>query len=188
MESINTAIEIGFERVKVNLTLMTGVNDYELPDFIDWAADLGIELQIIELQPSDALSSEQFRTLHYDLRKIRFELITDIKLNGGHADCERDEYTIVRDDKQVRISLLRLCNDTTRCASSGSLQVTSDGKLKPCFWRNDNLIEVGDLLRTGSAPCLPCALKAAADGIRSKCPLQREEVTSLTHCGVSPSV
>ncbi|MHA1863416.1 MAG: GTP 3',8-cyclase MoaA [Candidatus Thorarchaeota archaeon] len=179
MESIMKAIELDFERVKVNLTLMKGINDHEIPRFIEWAAELGIELQIIELQPGDAITNEEFKKLHYDLRKIREELIAEIHLNGGNADLENDRYSIVRNGKQVNISLLRLCNNTTRCASSGSLQVTSDGKLKPCFWRNDNLVSVGSLLTNDFSPCLKCALKTAASAVENECPLEREEIANI---------
>jgi len=179
MESIKKAIELGFERVKVNLTLMTGINDHELADFIDWAAELGVELQIIELQPSGVISVEQFNDLHYDLRKIRSDLITDISINGGSASLENDSYTIVRNGHRVKVSLLQLCNDPAHCTSSGSLQVTSEGKLKPCFWRNDNLVDVGDLLKGGSAPCLQCALRAAANAVENKCSLERKEIADI---------
>jgi cyclic pyranopterin phosphate synthase len=181
IESIEKAIELGFDRVKVNLTLMTGINDHELSNFIDWAAKLGVELQIIELQPGDALSSDEFKQLHYDLRKLRSELIAEININGGHVDLVKDRYSLFRNGKQVEISLLRLCNDTTYCASSGSLQVTSDGKLKPCFWRNDNLVAVGALLDNGSDPRpLQCAMMDAAGSVEYKCPLERKEIADLT--------
>lgn len=40
-------------------------------------------------------------------------------------------------------------HNTVFCANCNRLRLTSDGKLKPCLMRDDNLIPLADLIRRG---------------------------------------
>lgn len=53
MESINSAIEIGFNPVKVNCVIMRGVNDDEICDFVELTREKPINVRFIEFMPFD---------------------------------------------------------------------------------------------------------------------------------------
>ncbi|XP_019083001.1 PREDICTED: cyclic pyranopterin monophosphate synthase, mitochondrial isoform X7 [Camelina sativa] len=53
MKSIDTAIELGYNPVKVNCVLMRGLNDDEICDFVDLTRDKPINVRFIEFMPFD---------------------------------------------------------------------------------------------------------------------------------------
>ncbi|XP_031274771.1 GTP 3',8-cyclase, mitochondrial-like isoform X3 [Pistacia vera] len=53
LESINTAIDVGYNPVKVNCVVMRGFNDDEMCDFVELTRDKPINVRFIEFMPFD---------------------------------------------------------------------------------------------------------------------------------------
>jgi cyclic pyranopterin phosphate synthase len=53
MESIDAAIELGFQSVKVNCVVMRGMNDDEICDFVEMTRDKPVNVRFIEFMPFD---------------------------------------------------------------------------------------------------------------------------------------
>ncbi len=54
LEGIDTALEVGFDPVKLNVVAMAGVNEDEVVDFAVFGRDRGVEVRFIEVMPLDA--------------------------------------------------------------------------------------------------------------------------------------
>lgn len=60
---IESALDAGFQDVKLNSVLMRGVNDHEVEDLIAFAAKLGVSIRFIELMPMG--SAADFYEKHF---------------------------------------------------------------------------------------------------------------------------
>jgi cyclic pyranopterin phosphate synthase len=60
-EAIDAARQAGLGPVRVNCVVLGGLNDDELPDFLEWGMDLGVMVRFIEHMPSARASGEPVR-------------------------------------------------------------------------------------------------------------------------------
>ena len=51
LAGVKAAIEAGFSPVKLNMVVLRGVNVGDISEMIDFASDVGVILQLIELDP-----------------------------------------------------------------------------------------------------------------------------------------
>jgi cyclic pyranopterin phosphate synthase len=136
---IKKCIEVGLTPVKINMTLLNGFNDTEIESMIEFAGEVGATLQLIELQeiPGD---SESYRNLWVNLDPIEAqlgEMATKVEQRSLQG---RRLYTVPTSNGSVEIEVVRPMHNPSFCGQCTRLRVTSDGKLKPCLWRNDNLV------------------------------------------------
>ncbi len=59
----------------------------------------------------------------------------------------RKRYTLA---DGATVEIVRPIHNTVFCANCNRLRLTSDGRLKPCLMRGDNLVPVVQLLRSGA--------------------------------------
>ncbi len=132
LEGIDAAIEAGLVPVKVNMVVLKE-NEDEVWDMVDFARDRGVILQLIELLD---LSDHG---LGGDLSRIEKELESRADMVVTRDMHRRRKYFI----GGAEVEVVRPIDNTEFCANCNRLRVTSDGKLKPCLLRNDNLVDLG---------------------------------------------
>ena len=141
-----------FYPVKLNMTVMRGINEHEIWDMIEFAAEKGVVLQLIELEaPRELEETEFFKTFFYPLKPVERELeqmATRIKERTLHR---RRKYFIPTRQGEVEVEVVRSMHNTIFCANCTRLRVTSDGYLKTCIYRNDNLIDFLTPMRDGAS-------------------------------------
>jgi len=131
LEGIDAALGAGLVPVKVNMVVLKE-NEEEVWDMVEFARDRSVVLQLIELldQPGRGVGGD---------------------LSGIEAALEaRAEDVVTRDMQRRRkyfisgaeVEVVRPMDNTEFCAHCNRLRVTSDGKLKPCLLRNDNLVDL----------------------------------------------
>jgi cyclic pyranopterin phosphate synthase len=141
---IETAIEVGLTPVKLNMPILAGFNDNEIPEIMEYAGRIGAILQLIELQ--NLPDEDRWKRYWFDLTPIEEDLerravkVTQRSLHG------RKQYTIPLDETTVQVEVVKPQHNQSFCQRCTRLRVTSDGKLKPCFLKQDNLVEVRSLL------------------------------------------
>jgi cyclic pyranopterin phosphate synthase len=130
---IDSALDAGLVPVKLNMVVLRGINDHEVEDFLAYIrGNRNLILQLIELM--------QFNDCNYhgDLDGLEGSLAkraTQILTRRMH---HRKKYCL--DGAEVEV--VRPLHNTEFCAFCNRLRVTSDGKLKPCLLRNDNLVDI----------------------------------------------
>ncbi len=132
LQGINAALEAGLTPVKLNMVILKGINEDEIEDMIQFVKGRALVLQIIQL-----LNFKNVARYQVDILEIEEKLkrrANAIKTNELHRRCK---YFL--DDAEIEV--VRPINNATFCAYCNRLRVTSDGKLKPCLLRNDNLVE-----------------------------------------------
>ncbi len=143
---IETAIRVGLNPVKVNMLILKDVNDQEIPSMIEYCGKVGVILQVLELELVN-ITDEYYRTYHFDLSGIERMLE---KKARRIVVRERMQDRRVYHLPDVKVEVVRPMENTAFCARCTRLRLTSDGKLKPCLMRNDNLIDILTPLREGA--------------------------------------
>ncbi|MFW5638758.1 MAG: GTP 3',8-cyclase MoaA, partial [Methanoculleus sp.] len=133
LAGIDAAIEVGLTPVKLNMVLLEGINEDELDDFMAFVrGKRDLILQVIELMEFNECK------FHGDVDSVEQELderATRIVTRRMH---HRKKYCL--DGAEVEV--VRPLHNTEFCAFCNRLRVTSDGKLKPCLLRSDNLVDI----------------------------------------------
>lgn len=132
LAGIDAAIEAGLTPVKLNMVLLEGINEDELDDFMAFVrGKRDLILQVIELMEFNECE------FHADVDSVEQDLnerATRVVTRRMH---HRKKYCL--DGAEVEV--VRPLHNTEFCAFCNRLRVTSDGKLKPCLLRSDNLVD-----------------------------------------------
>jgi cyclic pyranopterin phosphate synthase len=143
---IQSAIDAGLSPVKINMTIIKSINDDEINSMMRFAAEAGAILQLIELQdiPTQPdIELDDQRTRIDGLEEQFQQVATRIEQRTLHG---RRRYTIPIEVGSVEVEVVRPMGNSSFCKSCTRLRVTSDGKLKPCLYREDNLVQVRQFL------------------------------------------
>jgi cyclic pyranopterin phosphate synthase len=146
VKGIRDAVEIGFSPVKLNMLVLKGVNDFAVPEMMEFARETGTILQLIELELLN-VSDEFYSTNHKPLDEYEVMLKQRaVKVQTRQYMQNRRIYEL----PNLKVEVIHPTENTEFCGNCTRLRVTSDGKLKPCLMRNDNLVDVLTPLRNGA--------------------------------------
>ncbi len=144
---IKEAVNVGLYPVKLNMLVLRGINDKEIPEMIDFARENKVILQLIELEPIN-IDSAYYLNHHYSLDDIENELKKQAyKVKTRKYMHNRRIYFL----QDVKVEVIHPIENTEFCMHCTRLRVTSDGKLKPCLMRNDNLVDILTPMRKGAS-------------------------------------
>jgi len=133
LAGIDAALKACLTPVKLNMVVLSGINDNEIDDFLGYVrGNRDLVLQLIELM--------HFKDCNYhgDLRGIETMLASRSSEVLTRRMHHRKKYCL--DGAEVEV--VRPLHNTEFCAYCNRLRVTSDGKLKPCLLRTDNHITI----------------------------------------------
>jgi cyclic pyranopterin phosphate synthase len=145
LNGVKAAVAAGFNPVKLNMVVLNGINVKDVPEMMDFARQTGTILQLIELDPVN-VEEEYFAAYHkvlddYEemLKQKAVEVKTRKFMHNRHVYYLPD----------VTVEIVHPTENREFCAHCTRLRVTSNGMLKTCLMRNDNLIDVLTPLRLG---------------------------------------
>ncbi|MEM3608799.1 MAG: GTP 3',8-cyclase MoaA [Candidatus Bathyarchaeia archaeon] len=147
LEGVKAAVDVGFYPVKLNMLVLKGANDHAVPEMIEFARETGTILQLIELEPINVSSS--YYSAHYKpLEEYEAWLKQKaVKVETRKLMQNRRVYHL----SDVTVEVVHPTENAEFCMYCTRLRVTSDGKLKPCLMRNDNLVDVLTPMRNGAS-------------------------------------
>lgn len=146
LKGIKTAIDAGLEPVKLNMLILRGVNDHDIPAMMRFASENSVVLQLIELEPVN-VSRAYFERYHCALDEIESELKGKAEKVETRGDMQNRHIYYSPD---VKVEVIRPIENTEFCAKCTRLRVTSDGKLKPCLLKKTDLVDVLTPIRNGA--------------------------------------
>jgi len=147
---IKAALQSGLYPVKINMVVLRGMNVEEIPGMLAFAKEVGATLQLIEFQPIQRENVAYWKDFHYDLAPIEDWLKSKASAVEENPLHKRKRYVLKRDGGFVSVEIVRPMHNSGFCQNCTRLRVTSDGKLKPCLLRNDNLVDIAPLIRQGA--------------------------------------
>jgi cyclic pyranopterin phosphate synthase len=143
LKGVNAAIEAGFCPVKLNMVILQDVNEGDVPAMIEYARQTGTILQLIELDPIN-VTSNYYQTHHRNLdeqeQMLREKAETIEKRPFMHN-------RLIYHLPNVTVEVVHPIENSDFCMHCTRMRVTSDGKLKPCLMRNDNLTDILTAIR-----------------------------------------
>jgi len=147
INGVRAAVEAGLCPVKLNMLILKGINDEAVPDMIEFATRTGTVVQLIELEPINV--SDSFYCANHQSLDLYEEALQQkaIKIETRRFMQNRHVYYL----PGVKVETVRPIENTEFCLHCSRLRVTSDGKLKPCLMRNDNLVDFLTPLRRGAS-------------------------------------
>jgi len=146
LKGIKTAVDVGLHPVKLNMLVLKGINDNEIQKMIGFAEHTGTILQLIELEPVN-ITKDYYKQHHLDLDGIQKRLKEQaFEVRTRKYMQNRKVYFLPK----TKVEVVKPIENTEFCRRCTRLRVTSDGKLKPCLMRNDNLMDILGPLRNGA--------------------------------------
>jgi cyclic pyranopterin phosphate synthase len=144
LEGIRAAVKTGFERVKLNVVLLRGMNETELWPLVLFAAEHRIPLRFIELMPvsqADALTHGNFLPISEAMESLekRDRLIPQPGHRLGHGPAK---YYLLEKTGAL-VGFIGAITNQHFCESCNRVRLTADGKIRPCLGNHGevNLIQ-----------------------------------------------
>ena len=146
VKGVDTAVEAGLDPVKLNMLVLAGVNDHEISAMMQFAAQRGTLLQLIELEPIN-VTEEYYKRHHLPLERVEDALAKRaMRVDVRQYMQSRRVYHLATGSVEV----IRPIENTVFCAHCTRLRITSDGKLKPCLMVTEGLTDVLTPMRAGA--------------------------------------
>ncbi len=149
INSIKSAIASGLKPVKLNMTLLKGINESEVDAMMDFSRELGggrtNVLQLIEMVIID---SSLYESYHMELGSIEAKLANQSRSMTERILHRRPRYEL---QNGVTVEIVRPMENSTFCMGNNRIRITYDGKFKPCLLRGDNHVDFLDLIRKGGS-------------------------------------
>ena len=146
LAGVKAAIQAGFSPVKLNMVVLKGVNVRDVPGMIDFARDMGVILQLIELDPVNV--NREYYNKHHRLLNEQEEML---RQRATSIETRRLMHNrLIYHLPDVTVEVVHPTENSDFCMHCTRLRVTSDGKLKPCLMRNDNLTDILSAIRNGA--------------------------------------
>ena len=146
LAGVKSAIEAGYCPVKLNMVILKDVNVGDVPAMIDYARLTGTVLQLIELDPIN-VSDTYYSTYHRSLEEL------EQMLREKAENIEKRPFMhnrLIYHLPNVTVEVVHPIENSDFCMHCTRMRITSDGKLKPCLMRNDNLTDILTPIRHGA--------------------------------------
>ena len=138
IEGIYSACDAGLTPIKLNMVVLRGINDDEINDLIKFTSSFNKNNEIkVILQLIEVVGLPEY---YFDLSQIeeKYKKIAEKVITRGlHS---RKQYIF----KNCAVEFVRPFHKEF-CMHCTRIRVTSDGKIKPCLLRNDNLVDIRGL-------------------------------------------
>ena len=138
LDGIETALAVGFWPVKINVVLMKGVNDGDIPEFLRLAFSRPLHLRFIECMPIGRTGLDHGNRY----LTVRSVLETAASLGFALTPCDPPSGSGPAETYAMRNGegTIGLIHPISRhfCSACNRLRLTADGYLKPClYWQEE---------------------------------------------------
>jgi cyclic pyranopterin phosphate synthase len=138
LEGVDAAVAAGLSLVKINMVVLRGLNDHQIPNMIDFVREKGAVLQLIELQ-NLGIDRELYERYHNDLQSVEKWLTEHAsKIETRRHSQNRKRYTL----SGTEIEVVRPMDNDSFCAACTKIRVTANGEIRPCLMRLDNSVQI----------------------------------------------
>ncbi|KAI4498821.1 hypothetical protein M0802_005996 [Mischocyttarus mexicanus] len=149
MASIDLAVQLGYNPVKVNCVVMRGFNDDELVHFVDMTKDRPLDIRFIEYMPFDGNKWKENKMISFsEMKKIIRQTYPEFQALPNKLNDTSKAYKVPSFVGQVGF-ITSMTNNF--CSSCNRLRITADGNLKVCLFEGESEVSLRDALRNGSS-------------------------------------
>lgn len=147
LAGLKAAKQVGMQPIKINMVVMRGVNEQEIPDMVAFCLEQDFTLRLIEtmpMGPTGQKATDRFVSLQQvesELQKV-YELEPALMQGAGPA-----RYVRVK-DSNLRIGFITPLSQHF-CETCNRVRISVEGTLYLCLGQHDNQ-ELRPLLRQGA--------------------------------------
>ena len=131
LSGIDEALEAGLQ-VKLNTVLLKGINQQEIDQLIDFAAERGVNIRFIELMPF-AGTKEVFDNFFLPYTQVLQDLKRVYTLKALSKNGVAKEFFI--EEKRANIGFITSVSKPF-CKGCNRIRITCDGKIRACLHRD----------------------------------------------------
>ena len=148
LKSIDRAVELGYDPVKVNVVLMRGVNDDELLDFVEMTRTKPVNVRFIEFMPFDGNKFEEKKVVSYFEAKERIlgRYPSLVRMKDHRSEVAKN-YKV--DGHEGMVSFVTSMTNHF-CGGCNRLRIMADGNLKVCLF-DQGEVSLRDAMRGGAS-------------------------------------
>lgn len=131
--------------VRINMTVMRGVNDSHWREMVRFCGELGVDLRFIEIHaPRQEVVSSYFRKYFTPIDGIERELGLMAVKRWRRDLHNRPEFLVAPEGaaRPIEVEVVRPQFNPAFCAGCSRVRLTTDGKLKTCLLRRDDYIGI----------------------------------------------
>ncbi len=155
MAGIEAALEAGLS-TKINVVVLPGLNDDELPDFVEFVRGRKVQVRFIEFMPFAGNLWKPDRVYDYAAMQRALSSKFDLKpLAGVHGDVAKEFWI---EGFVGTVGFITSMTDSF-CSTCNRVRLTSDGRFKTCLFLPPRT-SLRDMVRAGAED------EALADAIR----------------------
>lgn len=146
MAGIDTALDLGYDPVKINCVVMRGVNEEEICDFVALTENKNIDMRFIEYMPFDGNKWNFKKMVPYQemLKTIQDKYPSLFRISDQPNDTSK-AYKV--EGFKGQIGFITSMSEHF-CGSCNRLRLTADGNLKVCLFGNSE-VSLRDAMRQG---------------------------------------
>lgn len=142
LRGIEAALNVGFDKIKINTVLIGGFNDDEIEDLANLSKEYPVDVRFIELMPltkNEMIGDRAYIPCDYVLKALP-------KLKKAENDNTNSVAKLYQlENAKGNIGLISAVSKSF-CGSCNRIRLTADGKLKPCLHSNDEFSIKGKTL------------------------------------------
>jgi cyclic pyranopterin phosphate synthase len=150
LEGIGEALRCGFSPVKLNMVVLRGVNDSEILDAVEFAAERGVEIRFLEMMPI-GVARQYYAEWFFSSAEVKSVIRTRYALKSipREAGSTCRSFLVMKGAGTIgRAGFISACSEPF-CHDCNRLRLTSDGRLLGCLASDDAGVPVRALLSSG---------------------------------------
>lgn len=134
MRGVDAAVAAGLTPVKLNVVVIRGENDHELPSLVEFAARRQLEIRFIELMPMGPLADRwEERFVPEELMRQRLaDTVASWQPLSSEADSARRFSVRLADGRPATIGFIAAMSRPF-CGRCNRIRIASDGAFYPCL-------------------------------------------------------
>ena len=158
MAGLEAAKEVGLQ-IKLNAVALKGVNEYELPDMVEWAGSQNFDMTIIEVMPMGDIGNENRVDQYLPLSHVRARLSKRFTLLDSNYESPGPARYVTVAETGKRLGFITPLTHNF-CESCNRVRVTCTGQLYMCLGQDDSA-DLSFALRNGGDAGLEAAIVEA---------------------------
>ncbi len=137
LQGIEQSLLAGLTPLKLNVVLLKGINDHEIEKFVAMTIDQELDVRFIEYMPTQG--QKKWSHLFLPLEKVMEvagKIAPLVPVDGEHGGGPAQYFHL-----EGAIGKIGLISPLSRhfCDRCNRLRVTSDGKIKPCLFSDEEI-------------------------------------------------
>ncbi|HIG64200.1 MAG TPA: GTP 3',8-cyclase MoaA [Methyloprofundus sp.] len=145
LKGIHTAVNTGFQAIKINAVILKNRNDDEVVDLVLFAQDLGIDISFIEEMPLGLINSHDRAETYYSSDQIKADLDAHFNLQkitdktAGPSDYYRIQ------GSKTKVGFISP-HSHNFCSTCNRVRLTAEGRLLLCLG-NEHSVDLKSIMR-----------------------------------------